>query len=382
MCGLVRGKFPVWVVVALAMCAKLPAQDGANIDAARAHEQRVIVLHDGGVVAGEVRHKGDRYVVKRDRFEMQIRAANVLLVAASLEDAYRKRQELLGQGSAAGHLQLADWCLRYDLLDHAAAELAAAERLEPHDGLLALLKRRLALAREQATNPPAEKAAPKSEPPARIEYLPAESGVGELPEGAVELFTRRVQPVLVNSCSTAGCHEAGGNQTFQLDRSLLHGMANRRSTMRNLSATLRLVDRDRPQRSPLLTVPRETHGGMERPVFGPRQEAALRHLVEWVVLVTKPPSDLTSEELRQPESVLPAAAEEVASNEGAESEVPRTLDSIEDGKEMAAAAPSGALELPPQRVRFGAQLKRWTPRDEFDPEIFNRQNARRVDEHP
>ena len=114
----------------------------------------------------------------------------------------------------------------------------------------------------------------------------SQTSIGDLPEAAIERFTRKVQPVLVNNCTTSGCHQPGGTQKFQLDRAILHGMANRRSTMHNLAATLELVDRERPQLSPLLTMPREAHGGMEEPVFGPRQEQAFRHLVEWVALVT------------------------------------------------------------------------------------------------
>jgi hypothetical protein len=113
---------------------------------------------------------------------------------------------------------------------------------------------------------------------------------------------------------------------------------------------------------------------MERPVFGPRQEAALRHLVEWVVLITQPPSDQPAAELRQPESVLPAAAGEVTPNESAATEeVLNTVDRIEYAEATEAVDPSVELVFQPPRVQFGAQLKRWTPRDEFDPEIFNRQ---------
>ena len=104
----------------------------------------------------------------------------------------------------------------------------------------------------------------------------------------LELFTRKVQPVLVNNCTASKCHQPGGRQSFQLDRALLRGEANRRTTMQNLSATLALVDRAHPEVSPLLTVPRQTHGGMTGPVFGPRQEQAFKHLADWVALVAPP----------------------------------------------------------------------------------------------
>jgi hypothetical protein len=198
--------------------------------------------------------------------------------------------------------------LRYNLFDHAASELAAAQRIEPHNRVMVRLNRRLALARDRANHAPAELATAHLQPP-EIGRAPQAARTDELPAGAVELFTRRVQPVLVNSCTTAGCHQPGGEQQFQLDRSLLHGMANRRSTTRNLAATLELVNRQQPQLSLLLTVPREAHGGMDRPIFGPRQDAALRHLVDWVAMITttSPPPD---DELPA-DAVRPAAAEQV-----------------------------------------------------------------------
>src|SRR4030095_5245611 len=98
------------------------------------------------------------------------------------------------------------------------------------------------------------------------------ASVNEVPSGVVELFTRKVQPVLVNNCSTSGCHQSGGKQSVQFDRALLRGEANRRSTMHNLEAALALVDRAHPDQSPLLTVPRKKHGGTAGAIFGPRQE--------------------------------------------------------------------------------------------------------------
>jgi hypothetical protein len=334
-----------------------------------AENQQVLVLRDGGVLVGNIRHEGDRYLVQRDTLQMQVRDANVLLIAASLEDAYQQRRKSLGQGSTIAHLQLAEWCLRNDLINQAEAELKMAAKLEPHNELVNLLKRRLVLARQREVR--ADSIPPtKNQSSAKAELRSETTSVGELPDGAVELFTRRVQPVLVNNCTMAGCHEAGGQQKFQLDRALLHGLANRRSTTRNLAATLELVDREQPQLSPLITVPRQTHGGLDRPIFGPRHEAALRHLVDWVVLVARPsqPSPY--------ESNVPATRDDVADvSASTESSEPLTLNTSEEVQEPQADAEPAEFEFAEshqQTIQYGAQLKRWTPRDEFDPEIFNR----------
>jgi hypothetical protein len=338
----------------------------------------VLVLHDGGVLTGTFTLDGERYVLIRDGSELQIPASRVLVACQSMQEAYDERRRQLGRPSADSHLALAAWCLRYDLLPQAARELLDARGLEPNHRGLALLERRLA-----AAGSPRSRRAPivdRNVAPASyvekvtIAAVPHQPliAIDELPPGAIERFTRRVQPILVNSCTLSGCHQPGGQQNFQLDRALLHGMANRRSTMQNLAATLALVDRERPHLSQLLTVPRKAHGSMRSAVFGPRHAAAYSHLVDWVALITK--HDASEEQPR-------SAGEESG-------EPPATGDALDSARNDMPALPqiadplsvSGSTDIdyrrerPPfgREIRFGAQLQAWQPKDAFDPEIFNR----------
>ena len=75
---------------------------------------------------------GDRYVVTQPNSVVDVAASQVLLIASSLEDAYVRRRQQLPHDTAEAHLALAEWCLRYELLDFAGQELAAARRLDPH----------------------------------------------------------------------------------------------------------------------------------------------------------------------------------------------------------------------------------------------------------
>ena len=343
----------------------------------------VLVLRDGGVLAGTITRAGDRYVVTRAGSEIQVPAANVLVACDRLEDAYEHRRAQITRPSAAAHLALAEWCLRHGLLPQAARELVDAGGLEPRHPRLKLLERRLMAASKPRARQD-DHVVPVSHTETattsqRAHKEPAVSDVAaidELPPGAVERFTRRVQPILVNTCTISGCHQPGGKQEFQLDRALLHGLANRRSTTKNLAATLALVDRDEPQASPLLTVPRRPHGGTQSAIFGPRQLAAVKHLEEWVTLVTTP---MEQQELPVAEAE-PNAIAEVApqlrpllkSTVSASSGVNEALyteslytETYED------AAPTTS------RLQYGAQLQPWQPKDPFDPEIFNRQQRSR-----
>jgi hypothetical protein len=343
-------------------------------------QEQVVVLRDGGVLSGQIARDGERYVVTRAGSELRIPAAEVVLVCASLDEAYNQRRRQMSRPSADGHLTLAEWCLRHNLIEAARRELADARALDARHPRLALLERRLVQAGKAPGDPAAASGAGVSrrdEPAGSRIFTP---NAVDVPTGVVERFTRKVQPVLVNNCTASRCHQPGGKQAFQLDRALLHGMANRRSTMSNLAAALALVDRERPQLSPLLTVPRRAHGGMDDPVFGPRQEQAFRHVVEWVALVTQAdsaPPDVTTG--------ADAEADLQASNELADAGATAQAMDVEPLAETASgAAPvdfdagEALVAGPSPPLRIGAQVRKWEPRDPFDPEIFNRaQRARR-----
>jgi hypothetical protein len=392
---IVRGKIERWSAVAAALAIgcgalgqQIPSTDasarpsrGRELGAERqAAGDQIVVLIDGGILSGRVSRSGERYVLARDKGETFIPVSKVMLVASSLEDAYQQRRQRIVRPTADEHLVLAEWCLRHELMAHAHHELAAARALDARHDKLPMLERRLELANDRLQQHAIAKAhEPSSAESTETLTSISETSLGELPAGAIEQFTRKVQPVLVNSCTTTGCHRAGGTAGFQLDRALLRGMSNRRSTMNNLAATLALVNRDNPQLSPLLTVPRTTHGGMKAPVFGPRQEAAYRHLHDWVALVTansaKPSSpspaspDSNGNELPAERSDQPATGqfEQAVHQESALQEVQV------DGESTVVGADEN---VSPQAIRYGATLNRWQPRDPFDPEIFNRMHTR------
>lgn len=330
---------------------------------------QVVVLQDGGVMQGRLTRSGDRFVFVRQNGQTFVPASKVLLVAATLDEAYHKQRARLAPTTADTHLALAEWCLRNDLPAFARRELDEARALEPRHGQLDFFERRLALAVLRKTRQAAPVAAtPTASPPISISTPAVTTDIGDLPPGAVERFTRKVQPVLVNNCTLGGCHQRGGSQKFQLERAVLHGMANRRSTMSNLAATLELVDRQQPQQSPLLTVPRQTHGGMKEPILGPRRDAAFRHLYDWVALVTASATTPTSTEPTEPSETPPVSQESAdadASTAADDSPIPLADDS------------TGAQ--PP--LRYGTRLVRWQPRDEFDPEIFNRKYAAQAQDY-
>lgn len=317
----------------------------------------VLLLKNGGVVRGETSRSGDRWLVKNAGREIQLPAGNVDIVARTLAELYDAQRLRLTRPTAEAHLGLAEWCLRNELLPQASRELSAARALDPRNPRLALLEQRLAIATApRAARPVVQPEAAQSprasvSAPATInEDAHAVITPPNLSDAVIERFTRRVQPILINNCTTAGCHQPGGTQAFQLDRALLHGLSNRRSTMSNLTATLALVDRERPQQSPLLTVPRVAHGGMEQPVFGPAHKKLVEQLIEWVTLVA------------DKAAVEPTVATDTTTQPGS-----RATENLQP-----ASFDEATLAQPTAGPRYGAQLQPWRPKDPFDPEIFNR----------
>lgn len=351
--------------------ALVAAQPRANESAP---VEQVIVLRDGGMLVGSVEQIDDRYKVTHGSIEMRVPVANVAQVASSLENAYQLRRKTVTRPTAEAHLGLAEWCLRHGLVGPAAQELAEARTLDAGHAQLEFLERRLALTRQHLAAEVARSEAPatEEEPVAATLAEPDPSGISELPPGAVELFTRKVQPVLVNTCTTSGCHQSGSEQAFQLDRAVLHGMSNRRTTMQNLSAALKLIDLELPHESRLLTIPRQSHAGMDDPLFGIRQDAAFRHLADWVALVTKETAKPAAHEFGT-KAEIDLASADIADSGADETSAPSVKQSVYE-----TLAVEGDLSFDSQSqamapiVRHGVQLQRWRPRDEFDPEIFNR----------
>jgi hypothetical protein len=338
------------------------------------------------MLTGAISRSGDRYLVHGEKSEINVPAASVAIVCHTLAEAYEHRRQALPQPTAEAHLALAEWCMQCGLYPQAAQELLAARKLEPRQRKLPLLERRLAVltqppqVRPAAATDTATTPTPSSAPPE-----PA-SLADELPAEVVERFTRKVQPLLVNNCTATGCHRSGGTQSFQLDRALLHGMANRRSTRQNLAAVMALVNRERPTESTLLTIPRQDHGGMDRPIFGPRQDQQFLQLAEWVGMLSKPTASaalapIVESAVGHRREPVERAAYDANGELGDSAQVDVSDSAKSEAYDSPAEFDTAAGEVAPlprlgsQPLRYGAQLKPWRPKDPFDPEIFNRQTA-------
>jgi len=226
-------------------------------------------------------------------------------------------------GRIDDRLNLADWCLRQGLTGYAARELSAAIVLDARHPRVSLLEGRLQRAiegearasaeanGELAADPPADKSN------AFVSAADLERQMRAMPLGTVEAFTTSIQPLLLRSCATAGCHGPGSTSSFTLMRPPMGSPMPRRLTQRNLSSTLALVDRQQPLESKLLSAAKDPHGPNQVPGAVGLDAAKYQELAAWVWQTcngkTKaPPTLAPAEKAPQPAEQSPVLAARMA----------------------------------------------------------------------
>ncbi|MCS7167637.1 MAG: hypothetical protein RMI91_01270 [Gemmatales bacterium] len=123
------------------------------------------------------------------------------------------------------------------------------------------------------------------------------------------VFTRRIQPIVFNCCSSQACHGRPGSPGLTLKTPAQPGQLTPFMTEHNLERVLSLISLDKPEESPLLRYALQPHGGSNRPPLPSRQAPAYRVLEEWVFAVAgrEPPSmAVSSRQFHDPSAQLTA----------------------------------------------------------------------------
>lgn len=355
-------------------------------------------MHNGGLFEGTVQRTPDAVIVEGDGTYISLRTPDVAHVAESLVAAYEWKRAQMGEGGliAIDHLELADWAIENHLWEQAARELLDARQLAPTSGRLELLERRLDEAFRVATIRAPQKTPTPSEPTEALNGTPAAAPDDSfqrpaLPDGALEQFTRRIQPVLLNSCATSGCHGAEPAGGFAFDVASLRGYGDLRSTERNLDATLGLIDLHNPAASKLLTIAKGPHAGVT-PIGGQRREEMLQRISEWahkIALHNAPPVATEVPAAAGPMTTVPTTAAQQLPI-AAPTPTPVTPTPVASTPPTASESTGepdweaivAAAEAKPAEIKHGVQLERVGPRDEFDPAVFNTRYRRPQDDQP
>jgi hypothetical protein len=416
------------LVAALAMSASAadaPLPEAASNDDPSglvAPQDGVVVLKNGQVIAGKITTAGDYYYVTLPAGEIRLKATEVELACRDLEEAYRARAAKVDDRSVQSHLRLADWCTNEGLLGYAATHLAAAMAIDHDHPGVSLVERKLDLAQAKQAGRD-KKQAPMSPKSEVFEPEPVDASasiVGSLPPAAVEEFVNHVQPVLINRCTTSGCHSQPATSGFRLWRPAgKQGLSQRLSTQ-NLESVLEYIADDSPELSPLLIEANRRHGTQQQAALAADETKINQELASWVQYVcgdsiepieprgrlgsglarrasASPDAAPAEEAINDPFGVMQASYTEPIEDE--EPPQPAASPKPVDDQE-AAPLPVSTRRLPPgvkrsvsspapeQVDRLPTKSERRTSRakaksaaaaepkiDEFDPEIFNRQSA-------
>jgi len=235
----------------------------------------VLVLRNGEVFAGQIHREEHAYVVTLPTARIRVPEKEVDFCCRSLADAYECKRAVADPQSAEARLALAEWCLRHALLEPAEQELNAARQLDPRAPRLQLVERKLELARTRI--PSRRSRQPPPRPSQDLDRL-----LSGLPPQSIEVFTQRIQPLLLNRCGTAGCHGPQSGAHFKLLRRGPDKPASRRVTQRNLLALSEWIDWSEWQHSPLLEHAANCHGGAKTAPLAGMQSKQYRELAEWV----------------------------------------------------------------------------------------------------
>jgi hypothetical protein len=326
----------------------------------------VLLLRNGELVEGDVLLSGDRYDVGVAGGQIHIKRTEVEYVGQSTLDCYEQRKSHAEPGKVQENLELATWCLRQNLYEQAALALAEAVDADPLHPRIALLERQLKFALEQPAETPTKAARTDDAPSVRDLDRIAEG----LPDGCVEAFTTSIQPMIMNHCSTAGCHGPQSPTPLKLLRISAGRAPSRRATQRNLYSVLSLVDRQHPDESPLLTIPTRPHGNVKSAIFSTRETNQYRQLVAWAYQVANQPL---------PEAIgaaaeLPGPTARRVARRQQPHKIPRIAnDSSPDGTETKAPAARKPPGQPATHAKGSdtAEVDAADEVDLFDPAVFN-----------
>jgi hypothetical protein len=116
--------------------------------------EQLLLLRNGQALEGRIIQSGDFYRVVFADGEIRIKAADVELLCKDFEEGYQRKRASVSTGSLRDHLDLAQWCQQHKLYDHAAAELADAAAIAPENPMVGFLQRRQRIALEPMPDPP------------------------------------------------------------------------------------------------------------------------------------------------------------------------------------------------------------------------------------
>jgi hypothetical protein len=347
-----------------------------------------VLLTDSRLVSGVVTEEDAMIAVTQPIGAMRFPKKRIEKVFSSLREVYQYKLEQLPENDFDERIKLARWCLEYKMEPEARGQLEAILARNPkHQQARAMLvsldqaeSRKTERMRDPEVRqtggeqtPAASEGRPNSLDASVITGARRGMGVSDLPvifdlppAQAVKRsdeFARYVHPVLQTYC--ARCHNDQYDGSFQLVPFKTKLDRTREALGANLDATLKLVDRENPTRSDLLSSTLRPHGRGPnmRPIFQGSNDRAYKILANWVFKL---------QAAKAPDGVTPArlGAPDLGAGEAFASERGRSLPQVESNVAATQRFNTGPVEtkvVPP--VRFDP-ARGMVPDTKADPDEF------------
>ncbi|WP_165229955.1 hypothetical protein [Aquisphaera insulae] len=283
-----------------------PASPAAGTDPKAA---QVALLVDGKVVRGVITEEGRNVVVSQPIGSKKYPKSRIEKIFDTMEEAYAYKVAQLPEEDFDERIKLARWCLVQNMEPRAREQLRAILDQSPDHkeakAMITMLDQAQARAGMAKQDPEIQQAG-------AVQVQPGEAGAGrpdaldpsvlararrgmgisdmpvvfDLPQAqavkaAVE-FSKFVHPVLQKSC--ARCHNSDRYEgSFQLIEFKTKLDSTPEALRSNLDATLKLIDRESPARSELLSSTLRAHGSgpNPRPIFQGSNDMSYRILAAW-----------------------------------------------------------------------------------------------------
>lgn len=265
----------------------------AAIAAWQLDEPQVVVLSNLSVLRGDttLTARGLRLETSPGS-HLELPHQQIWALAATLDEAYLQIAPRLRLDEDAELQKLFRWCLQNQLLERAAALVSVAQTESRPAAVISGMQTELeqALAAAELPPRPAATSLPLGQPaPAAADRdREIDQTLAGLPRNAERFFNRELQPKLLSSCATAGCHQAP-REGLALWHDGSGHVGIRAHSRRNLFQVLQWIDRNQPANSELLARVRTAHGA---PASESWDAAAPSYqlLEYWVYAVSRDPS--------------------------------------------------------------------------------------------
>ncbi|MEM7313725.1 MAG: hypothetical protein AAF497_11300, partial [Planctomycetota bacterium] len=251
-------------------------QPAPIVDAA---PERCLLMKNGSLIRGQIEAAAETFTVQFAKGgKMRVARNQVRFLADSPQSAYRYLASQVAPLDSRGRVKLTEWCLEHRLLPEAATEINTLSTRKSMARDVERLQNRLAMLRTL------DKPRPNVGTGKVVSKMPKPAAAPKVSAEALSEFTKKVQPLLVNSCAAASCHGRTSVASFRLTQPPKGMGRSRRMSQQNLIAVLQQVDYASPAKSPLLTTLEQTHAGIapQSLVSGDH----LKSITRWVEMVT------------------------------------------------------------------------------------------------